>query len=465
MRTARLPCSRRGRSRSRDIISVRQPLALAVAQVHARQVGGEQRRLVAAGAGADLEEGVARVVGVARQQRGLQLEVAGARGRRSAAAISSRAISAIVASSLDRRAARCAAARSRSRCSKRRKRSTSAATSACSRVELAKALHVGGDAGVGERRVELAEAQREAFELLAKGVFHGEALTTERAASDAGARAAAAAQSVANACRRPARGALPRRNRRDTVCASCARSLAVGGVQLGQRAVQHLLRQAARQRLEHRVDVLAAWRAACARARSRARASRRPARCSAWISGTEPRWSSQCTKLCTPVSMIASACATAAWRFSPADLHQRRQVVDGVEVDVGQARDLGLDVARHRQVDHEHRPVAARLQRALDRAQADDRQRARGARDDDVELGQARRQVGQAHRFGAEARGRALSPRSQRAVGDRHRARLARREMGRRRARSSRRRRRTAPWSRAGPRTAARPGAPPPPPC
>ncbi len=35
-------------------------LALAVAQVHARQVAGEQRRFVAAGAGADFEEGVAR---------------------------------------------------------------------------------------------------------------------------------------------------------------------------------------------------------------------------------------------------------------------------------------------------------------------------------------------------------------------------------------------------------------------
>ena len=47
-------------------------LALGVAQVHAQQVGGEQRRLLAAAAGADLDEGRARVVRVARQQRGLQ---------------------------------------------------------------------------------------------------------------------------------------------------------------------------------------------------------------------------------------------------------------------------------------------------------------------------------------------------------------------------------------------------------
>jgi hypothetical protein len=38
---------------------------------------------------------------------------------------------------------------------------------------------------------------------------------------------------------------------------------------------------------------------------------------SAWISGTEPRRSSHWTKLWTPVSMIASAWATAASRFSP----------------------------------------------------------------------------------------------------------------------------------------------------
>ena len=48
-------------------------LALGIAQVHARQVGGEEGRLVAAGAGADLEEDVARVVGIARQERRLQL--------------------------------------------------------------------------------------------------------------------------------------------------------------------------------------------------------------------------------------------------------------------------------------------------------------------------------------------------------------------------------------------------------
>ena len=48
-------------------------LALRIAAVHAEQVAGEQRRFVAAGAGADLEEDVALVVGVLRQQPPLQL--------------------------------------------------------------------------------------------------------------------------------------------------------------------------------------------------------------------------------------------------------------------------------------------------------------------------------------------------------------------------------------------------------
>ena len=47
-------------------------LALGVARVHAEQVAGEDRRLVATGAGADLEEHVAAVVGVLGQQHALQ---------------------------------------------------------------------------------------------------------------------------------------------------------------------------------------------------------------------------------------------------------------------------------------------------------------------------------------------------------------------------------------------------------
>ena len=253
-----LPCSRRGRSRSRDMISVRQPLALGVAQVHAHQVAGEQRRFVAAGAGADFEEGVARVVRVARQQRGLQLGVQAFDSRprrRRFPRAPSRPSSAVVGEQLAARRPR-----SRSRCSKRRNGSTSAAHLGMLARELAVALHVAGDAAVGEQ-------SRRARPGAARGVRiagGGSLSWAERTdGADAAARrrraprARRGAASAASACRRRVAARCWRRNRRDTVCASCARCVAVGGVQLGQRAVQHLLRQAARQRLEHRVDVLA----------------------------------------------------------------------------------------------------------------------------------------------------------------------------------------------------------------
>src|SRR3989454_11083488 len=48
-------------------------LALGVLRVHARQVRGEQRGLLAARAGADLDEDVLLVVGIARQEQALQL--------------------------------------------------------------------------------------------------------------------------------------------------------------------------------------------------------------------------------------------------------------------------------------------------------------------------------------------------------------------------------------------------------
>ena len=48
-------------------------VGLGVAQVHPEQLGGEQRRLVATGAGPDLEDDVAVVVRVARQEQDLEL--------------------------------------------------------------------------------------------------------------------------------------------------------------------------------------------------------------------------------------------------------------------------------------------------------------------------------------------------------------------------------------------------------
>ena len=321
----------------------------------------------------------------------------------------------------------------------------------------------------GRRAVASSSARRsgEALELLAQGGFHrAGARRAATAAQRGAARSPAAARSVASARRRrgcgrcrAGTGATPsapaaRAARRRRRCSSASVPCSIFCVRPRDSA------SSTASTSSPRGEQLAA------RARSRARASRRPARCSAWISGTVPRWSSQCTKLCTPVSMIASACcdrglALLAGASAPAPTGRRRCRGRRRR----QARDLGLDVARHGQVDHEHRAVAARLQRALDGAQADDRQRTGGAGHHDVELGQARRQVGQAHRLGAEAR-RQLLAALERAVGHRHRASAAR----------------AAKWvadqldhlagadeqhlgARAGPRTAARPAAPPRPPC
>ena len=64
----RLLVRRRCRSRESSMTSKRQPLLGGIALVHAEQIGGEQRRLVAAGAGADFQDGVALVGRVLRQQ-------------------------------------------------------------------------------------------------------------------------------------------------------------------------------------------------------------------------------------------------------------------------------------------------------------------------------------------------------------------------------------------------------------
>ena len=104
-------------------------LALGVARVHAEQVAGEERRLVAAGAGAHLEEQVAVVVRVARQQRLLQLGLellhrapapTSAPRRRSP-------------SSTGRRPCRAPSAASRSACGSGRRARPRGVSSACSR--------------------------------------------------------------------------------------------------------------------------------------------------------------------------------------------------------------------------------------------------------------------------------------------------------------------------------------------
>jgi hypothetical protein len=64
--------------------------------------------------------------------------------------------------------------------------------------------------------------------------------------------------------------------------------------------------------------------------------------------------------------------------------HDLRQVVHRIEEYVIELAHLGLDVARHGEIDHEHRPPAPRAQRALDQPLAEDRQRRGSGGHDDV---------------------------------------------------------------------------------
>ncbi len=93
------------------------------------------------------------------------------------------------------------------------------------------------------------------------------------------------------------------------------------------------------------------------------------------------------------------------------------QVIDAVEIDVGELRDLRLDVARHRDVDHEDRLVPALAHSLLHGALAEYRQLARRRADHDVGAQQAGRDLRQQDRLAGEATGHLLGAR-QRAVGD-----------------------------------------------
>ena len=97
--------------------------------------------------------------------------------------------------------------------------------------------------------------------------------------------------------------------------------------------------------------------------------------------------------------------------FLAAGLHDLRKVVECAEVDIGERADLGLDVARHGQVDHQDRPALAGLDRAKGGAEADHRPRAHGARDDHVELAKPRHRLGQADRLRAEMGRERVAPR------------------------------------------------------
>ena len=64
--------------------------------------------------------------------------------------------------------------------------------------------------------------------------------------------------------------------------------------------------------------------------------------------------------------MISSACCAACLARLQVFLDDLLEVVHSVEVDVIELRDLGCDVARHGDVDHEDRAMSAALQRGAD---------------------------------------------------------------------------------------------------
>ena len=109
-------------------------------------------------------------------------------------------------------------------------------------------------------------------------------------------------------------------------------------------------------------------------------------------------------------------------------LHDLGQIVDAVKKHVGQRTRLGLDIARHGKIDDENRCVSALFDHAFEQSLPDDRQRARGAGHDDVELRQPFRQFVKRNRFGGKTRGELFAA-PHCAIGDGDRLRFLRREM------------------------------------
>ena len=79
-------------------------------------------------------------------------------------------------------------------------------------------------------------------------------------------------------------------------------------------------------------------------------------------------------------------------------LHHAAQIIDGVEIDIGEAAGFRFDVTWHRKINHEHRAALALFQGAFNQTEAENRQRTGGARDDDVEFVQLMRQIAETNR-------------------------------------------------------------------
>ena len=87
-----------------------------------------------------------------------------------------------------------------------------------------------------------------------------------------------------------------------------------------------------------------------------------------------------------------------------------RQIVDRIKKDIVEFADFDLHVTRHRQIDHEHRPVTTRLDRPFDQPQTENRQLAGRTGDHDVEFGQPSRQVFQTDSLRAKTVGQCPPP-------------------------------------------------------
>ena len=162
----RLAVAAQFRRRSGDQLDL-PAAALGVARVHPQERAGEERRLVAAGAGAHLEEHVARVVRVLRQQRGLEFarERLHARARRRALVLGERLHRRIGRHLVGRREVGLGVPPGAEPLDDRPE----------FRVllrERAEAVHVGRRLRRGQRVVELGQARDEAFEAGAEGELH-----------------------------------------------------------------------------------------------------------------------------------------------------------------------------------------------------------------------------------------------------------------------------------------------------
>src|SRR5262249_28590950 len=87
-------------------------------------------------------------------------------------------------------------------------------------------------------------------------------------------------------------------------------------------------------------------------------------------------------------------------------LHQPAEIIHRIEKYVVEVADFGFDIARHGEIDHQHRQAPPRFERAFDEPPADDRELARGTSHYDVMAGNIVGQIVERLRHAFEARGK-----------------------------------------------------------